>query len=174
MLFESDKSPQNSLHVADTKAVRSLASRLFVHQFFGLTATKKPIKTPHCWSRVYYLHKGPTMRRAFPCNGAIVTHTKIKRSSRVLNLFKRCWTLQILVTAFKGCRDDKTRWTFWRHQMETCFSSLSLCKGNPPITDGFPSQMDSKRAFDVSLLSVWTNTRWTGDSRRHDGHLTSP
>ena len=30
------------------------------------------------------------------------------------------------------------------------------------------------RTFDVSLLSIWTNTPLTSNSRHHDGHLTSP
>ena len=67
---------------------------------------------------------------------------------------------------------------FWRHQMETFSELLLLCGGNPPVTGGFPSQKDSYPAVDISLLSVWTNcstnTRWTSNSRRHEGHLTSP
>ena len=64
----------------------------------------------------------------------------------------------------------------WRHQMETFLALLSLCAGNPAVTGGFPSQRDSNA--DVCLLSVWTNcwtnTRLTGNSMLHEGHLTLP
>ena len=39
--------------------------------------------------------------------------------------------------------------TWWRHQMETFTASLVLCKGNSPVTGGFPSQRSVTRSFDV-------------------------
>ena len=32
--------------------------------------------------------------------------------------------------------------------METISALLALCKGNPPVTDGFPSQRGSMQNFD--------------------------
>ena len=36
-----------------------------------------------------------------------------------------------------------------RHQLETVSALVALCKGNPPVTSGFPSQMVSNADFDV-------------------------
>ena len=33
--------------------------------------------------------------------------------------------------------------------METFSALLALCEGNPPVTDGFPSQGSVTRSFDV-------------------------
>ena len=66
----------------------------------------------------------------------------------------------------------------WRHQIDTSSELLSLCAGNTPLSGGFPSQRDSNADLWYFLLLIstnyWTNTRPTGDSRRHDGHLTPP
>ena len=71
----------------------------------------------------------------------------------------------------------------WRHhdimsyQMKTFSASLSFVRGihRWPVDD--PHIRTVTRTFEVPLLSVWkncwTNTRLTGNSRRHDGHLTS-
>ena len=48
--------------------------------------------------------------------------------------------------------DDVILW--WRHQIEAFSSSLALCEGNSPVTDGFPSQrlvMPSFEIFDFRL-----------------------
>ena len=59
--------------------------------------------------------------------------------------------------------------SLWCHQ-QACSTSQPLCEGNPPVTGG--------TLIFFSLLSVCancrTNTRLTGNSRRHDAHLTSP
>ena len=47
--------------------------------------------------------------------------------------------------------------TWWRHQMETFFTLLALCEGNPPVTGGFPSQRSVLRSFEFSLIWAWTN-----------------
>ena len=44
-------------------------------------------------------------------------------------------------------RDGIQPW--WRHQMETFSTSLTLCAGNSPITGEFPSQSPVTRSFDV-------------------------
>ena len=61
-----------------------------------------------------------------------------------------------------GC---KSSW--WRHQMETFPTSLTLCAGNSPVTGEFPSQRPVTRRFDVSLdlrlnkpLSKQSKRRW--------------
>ena len=40
----------------------------------------------------------------------------------------------------------------WRHQIETFSALLVLCKGNPPVTGGFPSQSSITLSFDVFLF----------------------
>ena len=48
---------------------------------------------------------------------------------------------------------------WWRYQMEAFHALLALCEGNPPVTDGFPSQRPVTRSFDISLISTngWAN-----------------
>ena len=57
-------------------------------------------------------------------------------------------------------------YTWWRHSMETFPALLAVCEGNPPVTDGFPSQRASNAGFgvffDISLNKC--------DLRRHSGH----
>ena len=38
-------------------------------------------------------------------------------------------------------------------QMEIFSALLALCKGNPPVTGGFPSQKPVARSFDVYLFA---------------------
>ena len=61
-----------------------------------------------------------------------------------------------------GC---KSSW--WRHQMETFPTLLTLCAGNSPVTGEFPSQRPVTRRFDVFLdlrlnkpLSKRSKPRW--------------
>ena len=64
--------------------------------------------------------------------------------------------------------------SWWRHQMETFFVLLALCKGNPPVTSGFPLQSLWRGALMISLICTWTNSwannRDAGDLRRHCAH----
>ena len=66
----------------------------------------------------------------------------------------------------------------WRHQMETFSTLLALCEGNPPGTGRFPSQRASNADlwcyFIVSPNKQIKKTRLARNSRRYDGHLTSP
>ena len=62
---------------------------------------------------------------------------------------------------------------WWRHAMETVYSLLTLCEGNPPITDGFPSQRvvnaGSEIFFAVSVnkrLNKPSSCRWFETSWR--------
>ena len=54
----------------------------------------------------------------------------------------------------------------WRcHQMETFPALLALCEGNPPVTDGFPSQRLVTQSFDVFYdvrlnKRLWFETPW--------------
>ena len=40
----------------------------------------------------------------------------------------------------------------WRHDIETFSASLALCKGNPPVTGGFPSQRSQQYGAFVLCL----------------------
>ena len=55
--------------------------------------------------------------------------------------------------------------------------TLLMC-GEPPITVDSHHKGTVTRTFDISLLAIWTNcwtnVRLAGNSRRHDGQLTSP
>ena len=42
-----------------------------------------------------------------------------------------------------------TRYSWWRHQMETFSALLDLCAGNSPVTGEFPLQRPVTRIFDV-------------------------
>ena len=42
-----------------------------------------------------------------------------------------------------------TRYTWWRHQMETFSAWLAFCARNSPVTGEFPSQRTVTRSFDV-------------------------
>ena len=60
---------------------------------------------------------------------------------------------------------DHYHWltTWWHHQMETFSMLLVICKGNPPVTGGFPSQRPVTRSFDVCFdlrLNKWLSTQW--------------
>ena len=39
--------------------------------------------------------------------------------------------------------------TWWRHQMETFFASMSICAGNSSVTSEFPAQRPVTRSFDA-------------------------
>ena len=45
--------------------------------------------------------------------------------------------------------------TWWRHQMETFSTLMTLCEGNPPVTGRFPSQGPVTRSFEVFFICAW-------------------
>ena len=49
-----------------------------------------------------------------------------------------------------------------RHDKETLSTLLALCEGNPPVTDGFPSQWVSNVGLWFLLLLAWISS-WTND-----------
>ena len=57
-------------------------------------------------------------------------------------------------------------WGFgwWRHQMETFSTLLTLCERNPPVTGGFPSQSPATRSFGV-FFDLCLNKRLSKQSR---------
>ena len=62
--------------------------------------------------------------------------------------------------AFERCHDDVIKWKQFT-------ALLPLCEGNPPVTDGFPSQRTVTRSFDVFFdrrmnkrLSKQSRHRW--------------
>ena len=90
-------------------------------------------------------------------------------------------------------KDGKRWWRFWKHyvfilvhvkeilwnivvswgshDMGTLSSLQTLCKGNPPVTGGFPSQKPVMQSFDIFFISTLTNSRIAGDLRQHDAHV---
>ena len=48
--------------------------------------------------------------------------------------------------------------TWWRQQMEIFSTLLALCEGNPPVTNGFPSQRPVTRSF-VAFFDLRLNKR---------------
>ena len=43
---------------------------------------------------------------------------------------------------------------WWRHKMETFSVLLSICAGNSPVTDEFPSQRPVTGSFDVFFITI--------------------
>ena len=64
--------------------------------------------------------------------------------------------------------------TWWRHQMETFFTILSLCAGNSPVPGEFPTQRPVTWSFDVCFdlrpNNGWVNNREVGDLSHHRAH----
>ena len=64
-----------------------------------------------------------------------------------------------------------------RHSMGTFSASLTLCEGNPLVTNGRLHKWPTMWPFDVSLnlapTNSWTNTWVVDDLRRRNGHGTS-
>ena len=60
-------------------------------------------------------------------------------------------TMQIKYNLIK-CR------SWWRHQMETFYASLSICAGNSPVPGEFPTQRPVTRSFDI-LFDLRLNKR---------------
>ena len=84
-----------------------------------------------------------------------------------------CWRLQCYywniyyhhVHRFSSLGLFLTGCTRWRHQMETFSMLLTLCEGNIPVTDGFPSQRPMTRGFDF-YFDLRLNKRLSKQCRR--------
>ena len=67
-----------------------------------------------------------------------------------------------------------TKFTRWRHQVETFSALLALCAGNATVTGEFPTQNQWRGALVFSLICAWINpwinNREAGDLRRHRAH----
>ena len=63
------------------------------------------------------------------------------------------------------CKGRSPHNTRWRHQMETFSALLAICKGNPSISGGFPSQKPVTRSFGV-FFYLRLNKRLSKQSRR--------
>ena len=63
---------------------------------------------------------------------------------------------------------------WWRHPMETRPELLAVLRGNPPVTDGFPSQRAGDKGLMLWTMFVGTNgclsRRVNGDLRHYDVH----
>ena len=72
---------------------------------------------------------------------------------------------------------NKIIFPLWRHRMGVLSASLFGCPRNHRSPVDSPHKGTVARTFCVPLLIVWrdcgTHTRLAGNSRRHDGHLTS-
>ena len=66
---------------------------------------------------------------------------------------------------FKRIILKKYPMTWWRNQLETFYALLALCKGNPPVTGGFPSKRPVTVGFD-DFCDLRLNKRLTKRSRR--------
>ena len=64
-----------------------------------------------------------------------------------LTYLSRCFFAGIRVIL--TCASERILKTWWRHQMETIFALLALCKGIQPVIGGFPSKRPVTRSFDV-------------------------
>ena len=67
------------------------------------------------------------------------------------------WTITLHVPS--------TKFTWWRHQLETFSALLAFCAGNSPVSGEFPSQMPVVRSFDV-FFDVHLNKRLCKHWRR--------
>ena len=68
--------------------------------------------------------------------------------------------------------DDLAAFAWWRHQMETFSSSLTLCAGNSPVTGEFPTQRPVKRNFDA-FFGLCLNKRLSEQSRHRSFETSS-
>ena len=61
-----------------------------------------------------------------------------------------------------------SRFTWWRHQMETFSALLAICAGNSPV----PGQWRGALMFSLICvwLNGWVNNREAGDLRRYRAH----
>ena len=66
--------------------------------------------------------------------------------------------------------------TWRRHHMETLYTLLTFCEGNPLVTRGLSSHLDGHAEHWCLILSAWTsyweNRRLAGDCRRNYTHVT--
>ena len=69
---------------------------------------------------------------------------------------------------------------WWRYDMATRSTLLTLCDGNPPVTGGEVILLTKSkwfkvliRSFILAKTSIWTNNRVHSDVRRYDARMTS-
>ena len=106
--------------------------------------------------------KGPACLRSPQCTGTC---------SESLNYYLKMFCTHSSPNWLHCCCYMNQCWLFSthimmarRHQMETFSALLALCEGNPPVTDGFPSQRPVSRSFDV-FFDVRLNKRPSKQSR---------
>ena len=63
---------------------------------------------------------------------------------------------------------------WWRHDMETISTLLTLCEGNQPVTKGHEYGALMFPLCYPGWANCWTNSRIAHDLRRHNAHVTSP
>ena len=122
-----------------------------------------PVNSPHKW---------PVTRKIFPFDDVIMVSNLSIHLSYTKNIILPVWYIH----------DDIVTWNCFPPDydvMEALSALLSLWAENPPVNVEFPHKGTVTRIFVVRLLLVcvncWKkNTRLTVNSKRHDGHLTSP
>ena len=73
-------------------------------------------------------------------------------------------TLSDIVTMTASGVARESRFSAWRHQVETFFALPAICAGNSPVTGGF-SQRSMTRSFDV-FVDLRQNKRLSKQLRR--------
>ena len=67
---------------------------------------------------------------------------------------------------------------WWRHDMEVLSALLTLCDGNPSVTNQKGSVMQasmfSLTCWHNPKQTIWINSGMAGHLRRHDAHVMSP
>ena len=93
----------------------------------------------------------------------------VSKPLKVLVYWAR-WTRSMFCRRHFSNTFSWTKFSWWRHQMETFSALLTLCEGLvvTPVTGGFPSQRPVTRGYDVSLICAWTNG-WANN--RNAGYL---
>ena len=113
-----------------------------------------------CWCQWYwmlwYIQMTRCLYRAKPFPRQVVTYCQLnpkqKNSMRFQTklVFIKGNQVENVVGGMTGILfRSQCDSTWWRHQVETVSALLVLCKGNPPIYDGFLSQRPVTRSFDI-------------------------
>ena len=91
----------------------------------------------------------------------------LKNGHRNLNVCHNNWCAIKIAHQWAEVESANTPYfnAWWRHQMETFFTFLSLCEGNCHVTCEFPSQRPVTRNFDV-FFDLRLNKRLAKQSRR--------
>ena len=120
------------------------------------------------WSRDTYASKdglyGDTVTWLYKCNVVRLRYFTVNYNT-ILHTRRICIAPHKCIWPFSKRLWTLNRVSWWRHQMKTFSAWLSLCAGNSPVNDGFPSQRTATRSFDV-FFDLWLIKRLSKQSRR--------